>query len=79
MAVVLWHDVLKYDASAPDWFDRDRVVLSNGHASMLLYSMLHLTGTALSLDDDGALRVQSAGGGAPFRVDQADVWMAPEP
>ena len=51
MAVVLWHDVLKYDPSDAAWPDRDRVVLSNGHASMLLYSMLHLTGTALSLDD----------------------------
>lgn len=51
MAVVLWHDVLKYDPADPAWPDRDRVVLSNGHASMLLYSMLHLTGTALSLDD----------------------------
>ena len=51
MAVVLWHDVLKYDPSDAAWPDRDRVVLSNGHASMLLYSMLHLTGTALSIDD----------------------------
>lgn len=51
MAVVLWHDVLKYDPTDAAWPDRDRVVLSNGHASMLLYSMLHLTGTALSLDD----------------------------
>ena len=42
-------------------------------------SVHRIHATALSLDDDGALRVQSAGGGAPFRVDQADVWMAPEP
>ena len=51
MAVALWGHALKYDPSAPDWADRDRVVLSNGHASMLLYSVLHLTGTALSIDD----------------------------
>ena len=51
MATVLWHDVLKYDPTAPEWPDRDRVVLSNGHASMLLYSMLHLTGTSIELDD----------------------------
>ena len=43
-ATVLFRDFLKFDASAPDWPDRDRVVLSNGHASMMLYSLLHLTG-----------------------------------
>ena len=51
MAVALWGHALKYDPSAPEWADRDRVVLSNGHASMLLYSVLHLTGTSLSMDD----------------------------
>ncbi|GGF64693.1 transketolase [Mameliella alba] len=45
-ATALFRDHLKFDASAPDWPDRDRVVLSNGHASMLLYSLLHLTGYA---------------------------------
>lgn len=43
-ATVLFKNHLKFDASAPDWPDRDRVVLSNGHASMLLYSLLYLTG-----------------------------------
>jgi len=43
-ATALYRDHLKFDASNPDWPDRDRVVLSNGHASMLLYSLLHLTG-----------------------------------
>ena len=42
---------MKYDASDPDWPDRDRFVLSAGHASMLLYSMLYLTGFGLELDD----------------------------
>jgi transketolase len=51
IAVALWGHALEYDPSAPDWADRDRVILSNGHASMLLYSVLHLTGTSLSLDD----------------------------
>ncbi|MBO84626.1 MAG: transketolase [Deltaproteobacteria bacterium] len=51
MAVTLWAANLDYDPSAPSWPDRDRFVLSNGHASMLLYSMLHLTGTSLALDD----------------------------
>lgn len=44
VATVLWTKFLKYDASAPDWADRDRFVLSAGHGSMLLYSLLHLTG-----------------------------------
>ena len=51
IATVLWSQFVKYDPTCPDWADRDRVILSNGHGSMLLYSMLHLTGTSLSLDD----------------------------
>lgn len=43
-ATVLFRKHLKFDASAPDWPDRDRFILSNGHASMLLYGLLHLTG-----------------------------------
>ncbi len=44
VATVLFNEFLKYDAAAPDWADRDRFVLSAGHGSMLLYSLLHLTG-----------------------------------
>jgi len=44
VATVLWTRFLKYDAAKPDWADRDRFVLSAGHGSMLLYSLLHLTG-----------------------------------
>jgi transketolase len=51
LAHVLWTRVMKYDASEPDWPDRDRFVLSAGHASMLLYSMLYLTGFGLELAD----------------------------
>ncbi len=51
IAEVLWNDFLKHDPNDPDWPDRDRFVLSNGHGSMLLYSLLHLTGYALSLDE----------------------------
>ena len=51
IATVLWHDFLVYDPRDPTWKDRDRVVLSNGHGSMLLYAMLYLTGTSLTLDD----------------------------
>ena len=44
VATVLYSDFLKFDAAAPDWADRDRVILSAGHGSMLLYGLLHLTG-----------------------------------
>ncbi|MEC8528363.1 MAG: transketolase [Pseudomonadota bacterium] len=48
---VLWTGYLKYNPANPDWADRDRFVLSNGHGSMLIYSLLHLTGFDLSIDD----------------------------
>ncbi|MCP4371588.1 MAG: transketolase, partial [Deltaproteobacteria bacterium] len=50
-AYVLWTDILKHNPQNPNWPDRDRFVLSGGHASMLLYSLLYLTGYDLSLDD----------------------------
>lgn len=50
-ATILFRDHLKFDATDPDWPDRDRVVLSNGHASMMLYALLHLTGyTDMTID-----------------------------
>lgn len=51
MAVALWGDHLRYNPANPHWFDRDRFVLSNGHASMLLYSVLHLTGYDLPIGE----------------------------
>jgi len=51
MAYVLWTRFLKHDPAEPKWPDRDRFVLSGGHGSMLLYSLLHLTGYDLTLDD----------------------------
>jgi transketolase len=56
LAHVLWTRLMKYDAADPHWPDRDRFVLSAGHASILLYSMLHLTGYDLTLDDLKAFR-----------------------
>ena len=56
LAHVLWTRVMSYDAADPDWPDRDRFVLSAGHASILQYSMLHLTGYGLTLDDLKAFR-----------------------
>lgn len=50
-AYVLWTRVLNHNPANPDWLDRDRFVLSGGHASMLLYSLLYLTGYQLSIDD----------------------------
>ncbi|KTC84561.1 MULTISPECIES: transketolase [Legionella] len=51
IATVLWKKFLKYSPKNPNWFDRDRFVVSNGHGSMLLYSLLHLTGYNLSIDE----------------------------
>ena len=56
IAQVLWKNHLKYNPNNPDWFDRDRFVLSNGHGSMLLYSLLHLTGFDLPMEELKAFR-----------------------
>lgn len=56
IAEVLWGDILRYSPTNPDWWDRDRVVLSNGHASMLMYAVLHLTGYDVSIQDIQAFR-----------------------
>lgn len=51
IAEVLWNDFLKHNPSNPAWYDRDRFILSNGHASMLLYSLLHLSGYDLPIEE----------------------------
>jgi transketolase len=51
IAQVLWRDFLRYNPGHPEWVDRDRFVLSNGHGSMLLYSVLYLTGYPLTIED----------------------------
>lgn len=51
IAEVLWNDYLKHNPNNPEWADRDRFILSNGHGSMLIYSLLHLSGYDLSIDD----------------------------
>ena len=56
VATVLWTRFLKHNPSDPQWFDRDRFVLSAGHGSMLIYSLLHLSGYDVSLDDLKAFR-----------------------
>ncbi len=56
IAEVLWNDYMRHNPANPDWADRDRFVLSNGHGSMLIYSLLHLTGYALSIDDLASFR-----------------------
>jgi transketolase len=50
IAEVLWNDFLKHNPADPHWWDRDRFVLSNGHGSMLLYSVLHLAGYDLDIE-----------------------------
>ena len=56
IAVALWKRHLKHNPADPMWLDRDRFVLSNGHGSMLIYALLHLTGYELSMDDLRAFR-----------------------
>lgn len=51
IAEVLWRDYLSHSPANPNWFNRDRFVLSNGHGSMLIYSLLHLTGYELGMDE----------------------------
>jgi transketolase len=51
IAEVLWNDYLKHNPGNPEWVDRDRFVISNGHGSMLIYSLLHLTGYPLTMDE----------------------------
>lgn len=51
IAEVLWRGFLKHNPSNPQWVDRDRFILSNGHGSMLIYSLLHLSGYDVSIDD----------------------------
>ncbi|MEC8224935.1 MAG: transketolase, partial [Pseudomonadota bacterium] len=51
IAEVLWRDYLKHNPTNPEWADRDRFILSNGHGSMLIYSLLHLSGYDLPLEE----------------------------
>ena len=51
IAEVLWNDYLKHNPKNPEWFDRDRFILSNGHGSMLIYSLLHLSGYDLPMEE----------------------------
>jgi transketolase len=51
IAEVLWNDFLKHNPTNPEWVDRDRFILSNGHGSMLIYSLLHLSGYALPIEE----------------------------
>ncbi len=56
IAEVLWNDHMKHNPSSPEWADRDRFVLSNGHGSMLIYSVLHLTGYDLAMEQLASFR-----------------------
>ncbi|HEY3427579.1 MAG TPA: transketolase, partial [Acidimicrobiia bacterium] len=68
IAVVLWGKYLNVDPESPTWLDRDRFILSNGHASMLLYALLHLSGFPLTLDDIRNFRqLESVTAGHPER------------
>ena len=51
IAEVLWNDFLKHNPNNPNWYNRDRFIMSNGHGSMLVYALLHLTGYDLSIEE----------------------------
>src|SRR3954468_17240153 len=65
LAYLLYTRVMEHAPECPDWPDRDRFVLSAGHASMLLYSILHLTGYEVSLEDIKHFRQLGSPAGAP--------------
>ena len=66
IAETLWHDTLKHNPKDPEWIDRDRFVLSNGHGSMLIYGLLHLTGYDLPISELARFRqLHSATPGHP--------------
>jgi transketolase len=71
LAHVLWTRIMRYDAADPDWPDRDRFVLSCGHASILLYSMLFLSGYDLTLDD--IKRFRQLGSRTPGHPESSDL------
>jgi len=74
LAYVLYTRTMKHNPANADWFDRDRFVLSAGHASMLLYSILYLTGYGLTLDDLKNFRqLGSRTAGHPERGDAAGI------
>ena len=66
IAEVLWNDFLRHNPGNPRWANRDRFVLSNGHGSMLLYSLLHLSGYALPMQEiENFLQLHSMTPGHP--------------
>ncbi len=74
IATVLWTKFLKHHPDNPDWFNRDRFVLSNGHGSMLLYALLHLTGYDVSIEDLKQFRqLHSKTPGHPERLETPGV------
>ena len=81
VATVLWSEYLKFDPSAPDWADRDRFVLSAGHGSMLIYSLLHLSGYSRPTIDDirNFRQISSPCAGHPenFLLDAVDATTGP--
>jgi transketolase len=68
IAEVLWRRHLRHNPANPHWADRDRFVLSNGHGSMLIYALLHLTGYDLSIDDLKFRQLSRARRATPSRL-----------
>ena len=68
VAEVLWRQVLRHNPRDPEWPNRDRFVLSNGHGSMLIYSLLHLTGYDVTTDDSKLFRQLKLPDAGPSRI-----------
>ncbi|MBM3193595.1 MAG: transketolase [Chlamydiae bacterium] len=80
LGACLWADFLRYNPKNPDWFNRDRFVLSAGHGSMFLYSLLHLSGYDLTLDDLKSFRqLGSKTPGHPEKMDTPGVEVSTGP
>jgi transketolase len=78
IAEVLWNDFLRHNPGNPQWADRDRFVLSNGHGSMLLYSLLHLSGYALPMEEiENFRQLHSMTPGHPRASPMLSAWPSP--
>ena len=79
IAEVLWRDHLRHSPKNPSWFNRDRFVLSNGHGSMLLYSVLYLAGYPdITLEDDHMVLIQGKTKQKYFYADPTVITQPPE-
>ena len=82
VAFTLWYQFLKHNPKNPNWLGRDRFVLSAGHGSMLIYSLLHLFGYGLSMDEIKNMDIPKGSKSRPDRSERGSLprsaWLPPE-